>query len=233
MNLHEAKNIASLLDPADARQVLLALYSAKNELPEMTPPAHMAYILLCGAIRTTSLYNAAGQKGIAPNICRDAAKSIKNESNDAVRPGWVNCTSFDESCDPPIVPGAGGSVGVGGDKALQDRRFDEFWAVYPRKVGKEAARKAWRRIKPSSGLLSKMLYTVNIYKKCDQWLRDNGQYIPYPSTWLNQGRWDDEIPPRILKTSSNKLTNIGNFDQREYSVELLEQFVSSDFGKDK
>ena len=32
-------------------------------------------------------------------------------------------------------------------------------------------------------------------QKCSlQWSRDNGQYIPNPSTWLNQGRWDDEMP---------------------------------------
>lgn len=30
---------------------------------------------------------------------------------------------------------------------------------------------------------------------CEQWQRDGGQYIPHPATWLNQGRWKDEIEP--------------------------------------
>ena len=25
----------------------------------------------------------------------------------------------------------------------------------------------------------------------DKWEKDKGQYIPNPSTWINQGRWDD------------------------------------------
>lgn len=32
-------------------------------------------------------------------------------------------------------------------------------------------------------------------QKCsDQWTQNNGQFIPHPATWLNQGRWDDELP---------------------------------------
>lgn len=27
----------------------------------------------------------------------------------------------------------------------------------------------------------------------EQWRKDNGQYIPNPATWLNQGRWDDVL----------------------------------------
>ena len=46
-------------------------------------------------------------------------------------------------------------------------------------------------------------------------------------------RRDDEIPPRILQSSRSKLTYNENVDQREYSVEFLEQFISSDFGKNK
>jgi hypothetical protein len=32
-----------------------------------------------------------------------------------------------------------------------------------------------------------------LQKTSAQWQKDNGQYIPNPATWLNQGRWDDEI----------------------------------------
>ena len=26
-----------------------------------------------------------------------------------------------------------------------------------------------------------------------QWRENNGQFIPNPATWLNQGRWEDEL----------------------------------------
>ncbi len=72
------------------------------------------------------------------------------------------------------------------------KRFTEFWNAYPRKIGKGAALKVWERLKPTASLHSKMLKAIEDQKKSDQWRRDNGQYIPHPTTWLNQGRWDDE-----------------------------------------
>ena len=73
-------------------------------------------------------------------------------------------------------------------------RFAEFWKAYPKKVGKEAARKAFMKVKPSADLFQRMLGAIKEQTASDQWKRDNGQYIPNPATWLNQGRWDDETP---------------------------------------
>jgi hypothetical protein len=38
-----------------------------------------------------------------------------------------------------------------------------------------------------------MVKAIEVQKKSEQWQRDNGQYIPHPSTWLNQRRWEDEM----------------------------------------
>lgn len=42
--------------------------------------------------------------------------------------------------------------------------------------------------------LETLVTAVERQKCSDQWTRDNGQYIPHPTTWLNQGRWDDVLP---------------------------------------
>ena len=76
---------------------------------------------------------------------------------------------------------------------LQEKRFEEFWAAYPKKNGKQAAFKSWQRIKPTSELHNKIMEAVTTAKQTEQWQRENGRYIPNPTTWLNQGRWDDEI----------------------------------------
>ena len=68
--------------------------------------------------------------------------------------------------------------------------FDVFWQAYPRKTGKAAARKAFDKAKPP---LDVVLNAIEAQKHSAQWQRDNGQYIPYPATWLNQGRWEDEV----------------------------------------
>lgn len=68
--------------------------------------------------------------------------------------------------------------------------FERFWTVYPKKVGKEAARKAFSKVKtPVDTLISAVL----AQKRSTQWTRDRGQYIPNPATWLNQGRWEDVL----------------------------------------
>jgi hypothetical protein len=69
-----------------------------------------------------------------------------------------------------------------------------FWAAYPRKTSKDTARKAFNKINPDVELLQKIINAIEWQKQLPQWQKDNGQYIPYPATWLNGGRWKDEMP---------------------------------------
>lgn len=71
-------------------------------------------------------------------------------------------------------------------------RFNRFWALYPKKVGKQAAWKTWSKLNPSGELTEKILRAVETQKGWRQWQEENGRFIPNPTTWLNQGRWDDE-----------------------------------------
>lgn len=75
-------------------------------------------------------------------------------------------------------------------KALESA-FDAFWSVYPKKTGKEAARKAFKKIPKSAHSL--LVPAVEAQKKSRQWMEENGRFIPNPATWLNQGRWEDEV----------------------------------------
>lgn len=72
--------------------------------------------------------------------------------------------------------------------------FDAFYAAYPRHEGKAAALKAWNKLKPDIVLQTKMGKALAAQKQSQQWLKNNGQYIPMPSTWLNGRRWEDESP---------------------------------------
>ena len=75
----------------------------------------------------------------------------------------------------------------------QGGRFAEFWALYPKKVGKGAAEKAFDRIKPDKQTFDRMVSAISAQKQSRQWRENNGQYIPNPATWLNQRRWEDEV----------------------------------------
>lgn len=78
-------------------------------------------------------------------------------------------------------------------KADYSALFDVFWKAYPKKVAKDAAYKAFSKRKPDDKLLKEILQAVESQKSSDMWTKDGGQYIPNPATWLNQGRWMDEI----------------------------------------
>jgi hypothetical protein len=79
--------------------------------------------------------------------------------------------------------------------------FDEFWEAYPRKVGKPAALKVWRRLfRNYAGELEwHIMDGLEQWKQSREW-RDR-QFIPYPSTFLNQRRWED-VPTPIVQADS-------------------------------
>lgn len=71
-------------------------------------------------------------------------------------------------------------------------RFEEFWGVYPRKVGKDKARTAYasaiRRTDENAVIVGaiRLASDPNLPEK---------QFIPHPTTWLNRGGWEDEALP--------------------------------------
>lgn len=73
--------------------------------------------------------------------------------------------------------------------------FAEFWSAYPLKKAKATAEKAWAKLKPSAELQASILSAIAAHKLSADWMRDGGQYIPHPTTWLNQRRWEDEVTP--------------------------------------
>lgn len=74
-----------------------------------------------------------------------------------------------------------------------EERFERFWRAYPNKTGKGAARKSWQRIRPSEDLLQTMLNALAAQKLSAKWQTEGGRFIPNPSVWLNQERWEDEV----------------------------------------
>lgn len=83
-----------------------------------------------------------------------------------------------------------------------DELFERFWNVYPKKQGKKRTEELFKKLNVDEALLDKMLSSIEKWKTTDQWKRDNGQYIPMPSTWLNGRRWEDEV--EVNNTEKNK-----------------------------
>ena len=79
--------------------------------------------------------------------------------------------------------------------------FDLFWKVYPLKVGKAAAKKAWDKAITQED-------RDNIIAGAAKYAQDPNRhpsYTAHPSTWLNAGRWaDDPLPTRELSPDEKR-----------------------------
>jgi hypothetical protein len=75
--------------------------------------------------------------------------------------------------------------------------FETFWTLYPKKVAKADAQKAWKQVlkKKTS---DEMIALVKAYSESK--LPDH-QFIPYPASWLNKGLYEavEETPKAVAK----------------------------------
>ncbi len=71
--------------------------------------------------------------------------------------------------------------------------FGRWWAAYPKHVKKADAIKAWAKLAPDLALRERMLSVLSVQVESEQWRKDSGQFVPYPTTYLNGRRWEDEI----------------------------------------
>lgn len=77
-------------------------------------------------------------------------------------------------------------------KPNRDEEFDLFWKAYPCKVNKQGAAKAFEKVDVEVGVL---IGAIENHKRSAQWTKDGGAFIPHPTTWLNQRRWEAELAP--------------------------------------
>ena len=81
-------------------------------------------------------------------------------------------------------------------------QFNEFYNKYPKKVKKQDVMKWFKKNKPSNELFSTMMNSLEDFIISKEWQRDSGQYIPYPTSWLNQRRWEDDGVEQTTKMSA-------------------------------
>lgn len=129
----------------------------------------------------------------------------------AMFPSWHDHQRINRptpSCLPPAeqgspVPGSSESAPVtplavpprSPARTAYSDDFERFWDAYPKRIGKSDAFRAWVKIAPDEPLMEKMGAAIQRGRLSKQWRDDDGKYIPSPSTFLNQGRWDDD--PRV------------------------------------
>ena len=151
-------------------------YLSADQIQRNLKKLEEAGLVVVGCFNT-SPYDRTRWYSTAEGVVIDSAKS-RNE--------------FPQDCGVSIYssnqfnPQAPRGAGVEG--------FAEFWKTYPKKVGKDAAEKAWNRKVKTPETIRAILEAVKTQAGSDAWKKDGGQFVPNPATWLNAGRWKDEMP---------------------------------------
>jgi len=150
-----------------------------------------------GGYRTSDLirvnvdtYQAERLQGEMPTR-QNAYKEIRRDlPDDSSAPTWQKVTAKEITQSDHSV-----------DHSDTPDRFDEFYAVWPKKVDKPAARRAWakaiKRATPEQIITAATAYrdNPNLPEK---------RYIRNPATWLNGDGWDDELPTARNNTLDNR-----------------------------
>ena len=77
--------------------------------------------------------------------------------------------------------------------------FDQFWSIYPRRVGKAAAQKVWNRYVEAMKVSPEAIIEgAKVYAAAKR--GTDMQYVAHATTWLNQQRWLDEPAAATVET---------------------------------
>ena len=96
--------------------------------------------------------------------------------------------------------------------------FDEFWSLYPRKIAKATARKAWAKLSAEQQLMAAKAIDAH----CQYWSAKETEleFIPHPATWLNNERWEDELVIEPKKEKQSKEWMFSNEGIEAKAMEL-------------
>lgn len=111
-------------------------------------------------------------------------------------------TQTGKTTDTPIPPSVD-AVLV--DLPTESDPFDQWWSLYPRKIGKAAARKAYERV--TRTVPTSVLHEALVVQRGALATENARGFCPHPATWLNGGRWEDDVAAisqdRVTATRQN------------------------------
>lgn len=156
-----------------------------------------------------------------PPLRTSAQQNDTNKNETIEREVTTDVVTSDHPNMHMLIPGGGPT-------------FDDFWRVYPRRNGKGAARASWHRAVMKADVAVIIAGAVRFR---DDPNRDPA-FTAYPSTWLNQERWDDDpLPPRWGAEKPRPLSKVeqniaeyhriyGDTDEQQRSIPTLDTGLS-------
>lgn len=179
------------------------------------------------------------------NVSKRWANENKKEEKAAKKPNKINDsndtnvlrtyyhTDSDTDLDSDIdllkkdkKPLTGKPVDVDPDKLLNGERlecFAEFYAQYPKKVGRKAAETKFCSKVKTRSLFDQIMFALSRQLQTDKY-KGPVQYIPAPAAWLNQERWLDDLNALQNEVNANGAYQPAN--QKLSTAERIAQYAA-------
>jgi hypothetical protein len=163
-------------------------------LPHITPEKIKTILVELHSIGLIILYSLNGKQYLEVTKFDEHQKNLRKdrETPSKIPDMTQESIQSDAGVTPELVPLKIKIKIKERESKRQVPGFEEFWELYPRKVNKKEAQLKWNRVNLPS--LEFILEAIKKQKQSQQWNTENGKYIPHPATWLNQERWNDELP---------------------------------------
>ncbi len=118
-------------------------------------------------------------------------KTLDNKHLEFLRPtGWNDSIHMERTFPP--TPGLDRLGKERKEGECEGKNFERFWEVYPKRVSRGQAEKAWKALSPNEQLIESILQAITRAKTSEMWRKESGKFIPYPATWLRAKGWLDE-----------------------------------------
>lgn len=153
---------------------------------------------LCDIIENSELFNFDDEKFWSESALKRIKKILEKsqKATDSALKRWGNANAMPTQCEGnanKVNKNRINNKEINKEIVDVNNLFNTFWNEYPKKVAKQDAAKAFKKIKPTEELIKIIIQKVQEFKKSEAWLKDGGQFIPNPATFLNGRRWEDEI----------------------------------------
>ncbi|MDL2276356.1 hypothetical protein LJC02_01760 [Breznakia sp. OttesenSCG-928-G09] len=96
----------------------------------------------------------------------------------------------------------------------------KFWSLYPNKKDKAKAETKFKKICVNDAIYTEMMNGLNVQRRTADWLKENGRFIPLPTTWLNGKRWQDEVE---VSVEEKKKVEVVETMSEEERINLLSE----------
>jgi hypothetical protein len=149
--------------------------------------------------------NDFSQGGIVHRVEKLQTNALSSDNINALNADNINALSSDTLASE-IDTKAKSSL-----KELE-KDFEEVWKAYPKKQGKEAAKKAYIKARKAGTSNCEIVAGLTRYKLFIQANRTEDRYIKHGSTWFNQKCWEDDYSINEKPAANNTVPSEDDYD---------------------